>query len=233
MSSFDLIIPAAGAGRRLNRDTPKPFIEISGKTILEHTISRFVPLPDLRKIIVAGSVEHREEVQEILEQSVPDTVSSVWVEGGAERQHSIYRALQKVGDVELVAVHDAVRPFIRREVIRRAVRAASEFGGSVVGIKVKDTIKKADEERTIVETPDRNYLWQAQTPQIFRKEVILEAYGKARDDDYLGTDDASLAERLGYGIKIIEGERDNLKITYPIDLKLAEILLEEQADEFE
>lgn len=229
MNSVALIIPAAGFGERLNRDIPKPYIEIGGKTILEHTLGRFEGLEEIRQVIVATSKPYVETASSILAGAA---VSTGWtwecVEGGTERQHSIFNALQQAVDVDLIAVHDAVRPFIRPKVIRACMQAASKVGGAVVGVKAKDTIKRVDEDRLVRETPRRDYLWQAQTPQIFKKELLVEAYRSARDDNFLGTDDSSLVERLGHEVQLVEGGRDNFKITYPIDLRLAMLLLEEQ-----
>lgn len=228
MSSVALIIPAAGSGERLNRATPKPYIEIAGKTILEHTLKRFAPIPEVTQIVIATSAEYMDQARSILAEALPDPTSYICVEGGKERQDSIFNALQQVEGVELVAVHDAVRPFISKKIVERCIRVASDVGGAVVGVPAKDTIKKVDENQLITGTPERKFLWQTQTPQIFQKEILMEAYTKASEVGFLGTDDSSLVERLGYSVKMVEGDRGNFKITYPIDLKLANLLLEEQ-----
>lgn len=227
MRSLSVIIPAAGSGVRMGSDTPKPFIEVGGRPLLEHTVSRFLKSELVGQIIIATSSAYIEVIEEfeILRQQ-PDEVQIKVVEGGRERQYSIYNALQHVADaMELVAVHDAVRPFIRPELIERCVKAAAEHGGAVVGVPAKDTIKEVDKNALVLATPDRSRLWQAQTPQVFRKELLLKAYDSAFMDDFLGTDDASLVERIGGHIKMVEGDRENLKITYPIDLKIAELIL--------
>lgn len=228
MNSVALIIPAAGSGERLNRETPKPFIKIAGKTILEHTLDRFIGLEEIDQVIVAASETYLETAASILGSAV-ESLDCSWecVPGGPERQHSIYNALQRTGRVDLVAVHDAVRPFINRKIIHECIQTASAVGGAVVGVKAKDTIKSVGDDRLIRETPKRDYLWQAQTPQVFRKELLLEAYSTALKENVVGTDDSSLVERLGYSVKMVEGGRDNFKITYPLDLRLATLLLEE------
>lgn len=228
MDSVALIIPAAGSGERLNRTTAKPFISIAGKTILEHTITRFVPLSQVRQIVVATTTEYEDVARSILKRSLPENISYVCVQGGTERQHSIYNALRQTSTVDLVAVHDAVRPFVTQQVIGQCIKAASEIGGAIVGVPAKDTIKKVDESQLVTETPDRRWLWQTQTPQIFKKHVLLEAYESAFKEGFIGTDDASLVERSGYPVKMVKGDRDNFKITYPVDLKLARLLLEEK-----
>lgn len=232
MDSVALIIPAAGSGERLDRETPKPYITIAGRTILEHTLQRFAGVDEINQVIVAVSETYVDTASAILRRTVA-SFDCGWewecVVGGQERQHSIYNALQRTGAVDLVAVHDAVRPFVTPEIIRECIRTASEVGGAVAGVKAKDTVKRAGENRLIRETPDRSQLWQAQTPQVFRKELLMEAYRKALDEHVVGTDDASLVERLGHEVQMVEGGRDNFKITYPIDLKLATLLLEERS----
>lgn len=227
MTSVALIIPAAGSGERLNRSIPKPYIQIAGKPILEHTIRRFLPLEGLRQILVATSAEYLDAARSILEGIIPDDLEYKCVEGGSERQHSIYNALQQTGKVELVAVHDAVRPFVKANTIRDCIQTAAEVGGAVAGVPAKDTIKKVNDQKRVTETPDRKYLWQTQTPQIFRRHILMEAYTKAAEEQFLGTDDSSLVERLGYSVKMVKGSRNNIKITYPTDLKLAKLILEE------
>jgi len=222
-----LIVPAAGSGSRLKRKTPKPFFKLSGRTILEHTIRRFMPLDGLQQILVATSEEFLDRTRIILDEITPQNINAVCLIGGDERQHSIHNALKKVGNVELVMVHDAVRPFVRLEHIQKCCESAVKDGGAVLGVPVKDTIKRVDDRRVIQETPSRKNLWQTQTPQIFRKDLLVEAYEKAYQHNFLGTDDASLVERLGVNIRMVEGDRSNFKITYPLDLKLAQLLIEQ------
>ena len=225
MSKLSVIIPAAGSGERMASDIPKPFLRVGEKTILEHTVSRFLEVPDVEQIIIATSKNFIPEIQSMFEQ-FPDGIDLHVVEGGAERQFSIYNALKHVSsNCELVAVHDAVRPFVRRQLIEECCKVAAKIGGAVLGVPAKDTIKKVDEERKIESTPNRSFLWQAQTPQIFQKDLLVEAYNSALEGDFIGTDDASLVERVGGTIQMVEGDRENLKITYPVDLKIAELIL--------
>lgn len=211
----------------MNRDAPKPFIRIGEKTILEHTISRFLGLDGLEQVIIATSEPYIDQTLESVRSLAGARIEVCCVAGGDERQHSIYNALQQVGACELVIIHDAVRPFVTSEQIERCCRKASAEGAAIVGVPAKDTIKKIDEQLRIRETPDRRHLWQAQTPQVFAKDLIMRAYRKAMEEGYVGTDDASLVERLGEPVVMVEGERSNFKITYPLDLKLAKLLLEE------
>lgn len=228
MSSVALIIPAAGSGSRMKQSTPKPFIRIGGLTILEHTLRCFAGLHHLHQVIVASSPEYISEVSAILKKAMPSGIKTKCVEGGAERQESILRALPYVDEVDLIAVHDAVRPFVHQNQIETCCKIAFEHGGAVLGIPAKDTIKKVDSNRIIRETPDRKKLWLAQTPQVFRKNILLRAYKKAQDDQFTGTDDASLVERLNVNTKMVTGEYTNIKITYPLDLKIARLLINQK-----
>lgn len=149
------------------------------------------------------------------------------VEGGTERQYSIWSGIKVLNsDIELVAVHDAARPFAKEEFIVNCFKTADEFGGAVLGTPVKDTIKEVKEDLEVQSTPERGSLWQAQTPQVFIKDLIIEAYKAALKEDFLGTDDASLVERIDGKVKMVLGDFENLKITYPVDLKMAELIAE-------
>ncbi len=209
----------------MGEDLPKPFLEIAGKTILGHTVSRFAGFRTLTQVVIATTAEHI-ELAGIVKKFLPEHVSFKIIEGGAERQDSINNAINVIDDgVDLVAIHDAVRPFVKQESIQACLRAAASAGAAILAIPAKDTIKKISDEYRILETPDRKYLWQAQTPQIFGRDLIRRAYEHAGEHNYLGTDDASLVEFLGEQVVVVEGSRENFKITYPLDLRLAELLL--------
>jgi 2-C-methyl-D-erythritol 4-phosphate cytidylyltransferase len=147
------------------------------------------------------------------------------VEGGSERQYSIWNGLKVLKpEVELVAVHDAARPFVKEEFVSSCFVTADKVGGAVLGIPVKDTIKEVKRDLEIRSTPERSSLWQAQTPQVFKRDLIVEAYESALKEGFLGTDDASLVERIDGRVKMVMGDSENLKITYPVDLKMAEFI---------
>ena len=212
----------------MQKTTPKPYLELSGCTILEYTIRRFLPLEGLSQVIVATSEEYLNKAKQILTDVLPQSVTGCCLAGGAERQDSIRNALAEVGDIDLVMVHDAVRPFIKLPHIQKSCEIALDVGGAVVGVPAKDTIKRIDEEQIIKETPSRKFLWQTQTPQIFQKALLVRAYNQASEDDFVGTDDASLVERLGETVKMVKGDRSNFKITYPLDLQLAKLLIKKR-----
>lgn len=228
MAKLAVIIPAAGSGSRMGSRLPKPFIELGGVPILERTIRAFLPLEELSQLIISTTREWMPEVKGILEKISSERVELDVVEGGSERQYSIMNAMAVLGDdIELVAVHDAVRPFISSDLVRDCCTKARELGGAIIAVPAKDTIKELGENHLILNTPDRSRLWQAQTPQIFKKNVFIDMYTSAKEVGFVGTDDASLAERRGVKVGVVEGDRRNLKITYPIDLKIAELILSE------
>jgi len=225
VENFSLIIPAAGRGARIGGPIPKPFIEIGGKTILEHTLSRFTGAEGLQQIIIATSGEWVERVQ-AMEERLTEGIPFHVAEGGEERQSSVKNALSEVLDaVDLVVVHDAVRPFVSLDILIRCLNAAAEYGAAISGIPVKDTIKRIGDGGYVVETPDRHELIQAQTPQVFSKRVLRDAFHHASLNDFIGTDDASLVEFAGGGVKVVRGAEENFKITWPSDLAMARKLL--------
>lgn len=232
MTKLAVIIPAAGSGSRMGARVPKPFLKLRGVAILEHTIRAFAKVDEVEQIIVSTSAEWMSEVESVLENFKYDVQELNVVEGGKERQDSIYNAFSKVSEeVNLIAVHDAVRPFICKELIKECCELAIKYGGGIVAVPAKDTIKKVNADSVISDTPDRDGLWQAQTPQIFQKTLLMEAYESAIREKFTGTDDSSLVERIGGVVKVLEGDRRNLKITYPIDLKVAELILDERGEE--
>lgn len=206
-------------------ETPKPYIRIAGKPILEHTLLAFSKMKEIEQVIVSTSEAYIKVTGEILDSVFPNENTRVVI-GGTERQDSIRNALQFIDDqIDLIGVHDAVRPFVSAEDIKECLQVARQSGGAVMGVPAKDTIKRVDADLQILETPSRKSLWQAQTPQFFQKPLLLNAYQYAQEHGFVGTDDASLVEKIGGSVVMVEGRRENFKITYPIDLQLAELLL--------
>lgn len=222
---FSLIIPAAGSGTRMQSDIPKPYLKLGEKLILQHTLECFQSIEALRQVIVVTSPGYITQTEKILSELFPNTPTSV-VQGGNERRDSINNALGQVSESsELVAVHDAVRPFVDSSVIENCLQKAAEVGGAIVAVPVKDTIKKVKEDLMVAKTPDRDHLWQAQTPQIFRRKLLIDAYQKLSSENTMVTDDASLIELSGGKVAIVEGSRENFKLTYPLDMAVAEMLI--------
>ncbi len=222
---FGLIIPAAGAGRRLGEEIPKPYLNLGGRTILEHTLKCFQSVQNLGEVIVATSEQYLDVTRSILDSIYPDIRTEV-VTGGAERQQSIGNALAEISEkTGLIAVHDAVRPFVSEADINRCLEQARQWGGAVLGVPAKDTIKQVNVEGVVQRTPNRKFLWQAQTPQIFWAALLREAYDHADLNEITGSDDASLVEKVGGKVVMVEGSSKNFKITYPLDLEIAEFFM--------
>lgn len=222
-----VIIVAAGSGKRMRSAIAKQYIELKGRTILSYTIETFNNSENIDDIILVTSKDAVDYVRrEIIEKYGFDKVRTI-VEGGVERQDSVYKGLKAVdSDTDVVLIHDGVRPFVADKYIAELESIAMEFGGCVLGAPVKDTIKVCNSEGYITDTPKRETLWLAQTPQCFKYDIIMKAYEKAEKEGYRGTDDSMLAERLGIRIKMVKGDYDNIKITTPEDLYIGEVILE-------
>lgn len=211
---------------RMGTELAKPFIEIAGKAILNHTIEKFINIQGLKQIIIVASTQNVPVVRELISDYTHTDKHILVVEGGKERQDSIYNALQQIDDdIELVMVHDAVRPFVNNSQVLRCIESAAEYGAAVLAIPVRDTIKSVGAENFVEVTPDRSKLWQVQTPQVFKRGILINAYEQAMKEGFTGTDDSSLVEAFGGKVKVVEGEMSNFKITYPIDLKMAEQII--------
>lgn len=222
---FSLIIPAAGNGRRMGHERNKLFIILAGRPVLWHTLRAFSSCPGLCEVILAVQPDDRAEIETLAGTAGLDCPVRL-VGGGETRQHSVYNALMAVeADSQWVWVHDGARPFVTRRTINRLLEAQGRGMNGVAAVPVKDTIKRTDGDGIVQETPERSGLWHIQTPQIFRRSELLEANRKAFAEGYQGTDDASLIERAGGQVSVIEGDYFNIKITTPEDLVLAEAIL--------
>ena len=230
MQQISLIIPAAGSGERMGNSVPKPYLKLGNKTILEHTLRAFSGVTGLGEVIVSTSDEFFEPTKEMLKRVYPDLRTEVVI-GGTERQHSIRNALNKVSNKSgLIAVHDAVRPFVALTDIEQSVSEARRWGGAVLAVPVRDTIKVAGSEQEVINTPDRTSLWQAQTPQVFWAALLREAYHHAAEQEFTGSDDSTLVEAVGGKVVLVKGSERNFKITYPLDLQIAEFLIHKEGD---
>jgi 2-C-methyl-D-erythritol 4-phosphate cytidylyltransferase len=216
-----VIVPAAGAGTRFGGDLPKQFHALAGKPLLQHAIERFLSDDDVVKVVVAVT----EQMLPSISQSPDDRVK--FVAGGASRQESVtraFRAAEGEGEFDLVAVHDAVRPFFRMATFRAVLDAAVRHGAALPGLPVTDTIH-ATRDDVIDVTLDRSKLVAAQTPQCFRFEILRDVLERAQKDSAEGTDEAGLAARYGYAVKVVTGDPANIKITRPDDLLAGEVIL--------
>ena len=227
MYSAAVILPAAGSGSRMQTDVPKPFLEIGGKAILWHTIRVFCQVPEVRQVIIATSAAYIGQAREItdsLDKEFAGKVSFHVREGGRERLHSVHLCAGHLSDVDLVAVHDAVRPFVSPEEIRACFDEARRSGAAILAVPARDTVKVVDQNR-ITETADRSRLWLAQTPQVFKRQTFLDACEKAIASGINFTDDASMVEHNGGNVSVVQGSYSNIKITYPQDYQMAETML--------
>lgn len=219
---FGIIIAAAGSGKRMNMGVKKQYIELDGKEIYLHPVITAEKSPLIDEIII---VAPQEDIELIKEQCCSYNISKLKavVPGGAERQDSIYEGLKNCS-CRYVAIQDGARPFMREEYLEfsyEELRQNSCLNGVVIGVKAKDTVKIIDNMGFIVETPKRENLVMAQTPQTFETRYLKEIYERAREEKFLGTDDSSLVERYGGVVKVLAGDYENIKITTVEDLKIA------------
>jgi len=224
------IIPAAGMGVRMGGATPKQFLSVEGVPIFVHTLRKFVAAEVIDEIYLGLRREDKERVQtEIEREHFPKTVRLL--AGGATRQETVAQCLKEAPHTtEVVVVHDAVRPFIELDMIRRVVDAARKHGAAILGIPSVDTVKQV-ERQLILGTIPRERIVLAQTPQAFRYSILREAFDRAAADGFNGTDESSLVERLGNNVTVLMGSDRNIKITKPSDLPLARLYIAQEREQ--
>ncbi len=222
-----VLIPAAGIGKRMQAGVNKQYLQLGGMPIVGRTISLFQDAPCIDDIYV---ITPEQEIPycrtEVVERYGFTKVRGI-VPGGRERQHSVLNGLRAIDGTEedaVILIHDGVRPFINQHILEHAVTTAREYDGALVAVPAKDTVKVVV-EGIVRDTPPRESIWLAQTPQAFRYGVIRAAHEMADAEGFLGTDDASLVERMGREVHIVLGDYRNIKITTPEDLLLAEAFL--------
>lgn len=217
------LITAGGIGRRMGGTIPKQYLDLGGTPILARTIMVFQAHPLIDRIVVtvpAGEEDFcRTSVVEHYQLSKVNRI----VIGGATRQESVYNGLRELGEADIVAIHDGVRPLVSATVITETIDAARTVGAALACVPVRETVKK--KSGSCLQTISRTGLWLAHTPQTFRTQLIVEAHERAAADNFEGTDDAVLVERLGHPVEIVEDSPDNIKITTPADLEWAKLVL--------
>ncbi len=227
-----VILPAAGLGTRMGREksgtSRKQFMLLEGAPILIHTIRKFLRCPSVAEIVVALRAEDMDWARGLIHHEHPQKPVHV-VEGGETRQQSVENALASLSpDPDLVAVHDAVRPFIDTELVERVIAEAAACGAAIVGIVPVDTVKRVQRNK-IRSTLPREHLILAQTPQVFRFDLLKGAFEQAQRDSFTGTDEASLVERLEQAeVSVVQGSDRNIKITRPSDMEVARLFLSEE-----
>lgn len=224
------VVPAAGLGSRMGAEIPKQYLVISGMRVIEHVLARLCGHPRIQQVVVAT----RPDDPWWRNIKVVSEVAPRRVDGGAQRMHSVFKGLESLLEIadpdDWVLVHDAARPCVRRTDIDRLIDALGDHPvGGLLGLPVRDTMKRVDEHRAVVETVPRESLWRAMTPQMFRLGELHRALKLAIDSKLIVTDEAQAMENAGHAPLLVEGRADNIKITQPQDMVLAEMYLRQQA----
>lgn len=231
MDKYAAIVLSAGVGSRMKSDIPKQYMDLAGKPVIYYSLKAFEEA-GFSSIVLVCSKDDIEYCQEkIVKKQKLKNVTAI-VPGGKERYHSVFEGLKVVGDADYVFIHDGARPMLTQEIIERLKEAVGKEEAAVAGMPVKDTIKIVDEESYVKDTPERQYVWQVQTPQCFSYSLIYEAYQSIIQDEEEGwtipkiTDDAMVLEYVtDHEVKMVEADYRNIKITTPEDLAIAQAFL--------
>ena len=225
---FYAVVPAAGAGSRMGADIPKQYLTLAGQTVLEHSLDVLLACERIATVVLVLSADDERwpEIKDRYKDSRVETVT-----GGAERCHSVLNGLEHLtgtaGVDDWVLVHDAARPCVRQQDIEMLMTRLEDHAvGGLLGVPVADTMKQVDSDSMILKTVERDGLWRALTPQMFRLGPLRDALQQAIASGVMVTDDASAMEMAGYRARMVEGQADNIKITRPADLQLAEFYLQ-------
>jgi 2-C-methyl-D-erythritol 4-phosphate cytidylyltransferase len=217
------ILVAAGPGSRLGADRPKALVEIAGAPLLVHALRALIRAPSIGLVVVVAPPDQLPTARTTVQHHGPWRAPVTLVAGGAERQDSVRHGLEAIGAAEVIAIHDAARPFVSADVVEAALAAATRHGAAVVATPATDTVKQVHPDGWITATLPRQHMWLAQTPQVFRADLIRRAHAAAPAGG--ATDDAILVEQLGMRVYVVRGNPENRKITTPDDLRWAEWLL--------
>ncbi len=222
------LVLAAGCGARMGGETPKAYVELAHQPMVVHALTALALCPAVDRVvpvIAPADLGRWEALAERLA-AIPKLVPPV--RGGAERQDSVRAGLASLGsEFEWVAVHDAARPLVTAADLERVFAVARESGAAILARPVSDTLKRVSGGH-VQETPDRSHYYAAQTPQVFRVDLLRQACAKAESEGFIGTDDAQLVERLGVSVRVVEGSPENIKVTFPADLLAAETILRDR-----
>ncbi|MDQ1235787.1 2-C-methyl-D-erythritol 4-phosphate cytidylyltransferase [Paenibacillus sp. SORGH_AS306] len=226
-----VIVVAAGKGSRMGTTESKQYLRLQNKPILIHTLEVFEHSSIIDEIVMVTGKDDVQRCEDWIKEYGLTKVKKVVV-GGYDRQESVANGLQFIHS-DWIMVHDGVRPFITEEQIMNCYHSAVTSGASVLAVPVKDTIKQVDQQKHIVNTPDRSQLWAIQTPQTFRSADLQQAHQQAQDENFRGTDDSMLIERMGVTVAVVEGSYENIKITTPDDLDYASYVLQRRGEKIE
>ena len=229
------IFPAAGKGKRMQAGMNKVLVELEGVPILVRTLARFSRCQAVDRLVVVVAAHEVDFVTEMLEKADKKFGLKPWqvTAGGSERQYSVWNGIQAAtepSDDDIILVHDAARPLVSEKTILETIRVAEAKGAAIAAVPAKNTIKLCNASGEVVETPDRSRLWEVQTPQGFRRDILVKANQQAVAEGFLGTDDASLVERLGRKVHIVESDYRNIKLTTPEDMVIAKAFLAAEED---
>ncbi len=225
-ADVSVIMPAAGLSLRMGANVRKPFLMIGEKPVFFYTLEKFCKLKRVKEIIFVVNERDRSTVIEKWSDELKAYKVTKIVTGGERRQDSISNGLAHLdSDTEIILIHDAVRPLVKKDEIEAVIKSTEEKGAAILASPMKLTVKQVNSSLEIIETVPRHDLWMAQTPQGFKRDLLVNAYDKIRGSDEEFTDDAEVAEKAGHTVGIVPGSYDNIKITTREDLKLAELLL--------
>jgi len=224
------IIVAAGKGTRMKNSLRKQYLLLAGRPVLAHTLLVFDACSLIENIILVVPKEDFNYCDENVLSLITLRNNVTLISGGAKRQDSVYNGLLAIDNksANIVVIHDGVRPFVSPEQLNACVIGAKKYGACILGIPVDSTLKQINNSGYVDKTIERDTIWLAQTPQAFQHSLLIKAYDKARQEDFSGTDDAMLVERLGGSVKVISGSKHNIKITTREDLELARAILENE-----
>ncbi|WP_059105416.1 2-C-methyl-D-erythritol 4-phosphate cytidylyltransferase [Shouchella shacheensis] len=225
--NYSVIVLAAGQGKRMECGYNKQLIKLAGTPLIVHSLRAFHDDPRCAEIVLVVSEPEKREMEALVKEYAIQRVTRIVI-GGVERQNSVYAGLQQVSAAEIILIHDGARPFVRKRVVHALADAAREHGAAIAAVQVKDTVKEV-EQMTIQKTVDRSKLWAAQTPQAFQKDLICKAHEEAASEKIIGTDDASLVERQGKLVAIVQSDYTNIKLTTQEDVLFAEAILQQRS----
>ncbi len=229
-AKISAIIPAAGQGQRMRGQGNKLFLELAGTPVLLFTLKTFQECTYIDEIVIPAALNDIPIIEKLVKDNGVTKVTAI-IEGGKERQDSVFKALQAINPaMQKVVVHDGARPLLPLSDLVYFLEHTHNLDAAVMAVLPKDTIKKVDESDWVVETPPRRQLRLIQTPQLFQRELLEKVHIQALEQGYYATDDASLMEWQGYGVKVMEGSYENIKVTTPEDLLLAEAILKRRGE---
>jgi 2-C-methyl-D-erythritol 4-phosphate cytidylyltransferase len=225
--SVSVVLLSGGVGKRMGASIPKQYLELNGQPIATYSLQTFAKMSEVMEIVIVCDPSWK-HIFEVYTPSIPAHIAIKWAEPGAERQDSVYNGFSKISDqAALVAIHDSARPLVTPTDFSKCITDAWVTGAAVLGVPVKPTIKEVDGNLVVIKTLQRSKLWEVQTPQVIKPELLREGFALVKANDLEVTDDVSIIEALGKPVKITAGSYTNIKVTTPDDMSIAIKFLEE------